>query len=237
MIVTSCEHVRTITATSGLWRGSFPQVAFMGRSNVGKSSLINRLLGARGLARTSKTPGRTRAIQLFRVNDRYDFVDLPGYGYARVPRPMREEWQGLIESYLEGPSGPDLAVVLVDSRRGPSELDQELITWLQSRRIPARVVLTKIDKLPRAQRGSVVLRTAAGLGLDPGAPPLASSVITGDGLNTLWKVLDEALLHGGRGTLHPHPAAHRAVATHRGHSGPQHQPPPVESTKKKRTRP
>src|SRR5439155_7949326 len=100
---------------------------------------------------------------------------------------MREEWQGLIESYLEGPSGPDLAVVLVDSRRGPSELDQELITWLQSRRIPARVVLTKIDKLPRAQHGSAVLRTAAGLGLGPGDPPLASSVITGDGLNTLWK--------------------------------------------------
>src|SRR5882724_7281080 len=135
MIVTSYEHIRTVTGTSALPRDPYPQIAFMGRSNVGKSSLINRLLGARGLARTSKTPGRTRAIQIFRVNGRYDFVDLPGYGYARVPRPMREEWQGLIESYLEGPSGPDLAVVLVDARRGPSDLDQELITWLQSRRI------------------------------------------------------------------------------------------------------
>jgi GTP-binding protein len=236
MIVTSSEHVRTITATSDLSRDPFPQVAFMGRSNVGKSSLINRLLGARGLARTSKTPGRTRAIQVFRVNDRYDFVDLPGYGYARVPRPMRKEWQGLIESYLEGPWGPDLAIVLVDARREPSEVDQELLTWLRSRHIPARVVLTKIDKLPRAQRGPAVTRTAAGLGLDADAPPLASSVITGDGLNALWKVLDEALSRGGHGTLHPQPAAHRAEATHRVHSGPQHQPPPVESTRK-RTRP
>ena len=236
MIVTSCEHIRTITATSGLRSDPFPQVAFMGRSNVGKSSLINRLLGARGLARTSKTPGRTRALQVFRVNGRYDFVDLPGYGYARVPRPMREEWQGLIESYLEGPSGPDLAVVLVDGRREPSELDRELITWLESRRIPACVVLTKIDKLPRARRGSAIASAAAGLGLEPEAAPLASSAVTGDGLNALWKVLDEALAGGRRGTLHPHPAARRAVATHRGHSGPQIQPPPVEPTRK-RTRP
>jgi GTP-binding protein len=236
MIVTSYEHIRTISATSGLSRDPFPQVAFMGRSNVGKSSLINRLLGARGLARTSKTPGRTRAIQVFRVNGRYDFIDLPGYGYARVPRPMREEWQGLIEDYLEGPSGPDLAVVLVDGRREPSELDQELMTWLRSRGIAARVVLTKMDKLPRARRAAVVARATAGLGLDPGTPPVASSAVTGDGLNALWKVLDQALAGGRRGTPHSHPEAPRAAASHRGHSGPQFQPPPVESTRK-RTRP
>jgi GTP-binding protein len=236
MIVTSYEHIRTVTGTSGLPRDPYPKIAFMGRSNVGKSSLINRLLGARGLARTSKTPGRTRAIQIFRVNGRYDFVDLPGYGYARVPRPMREEWQGLIENYLEGPSGPDLAIVLVDGRREPSELDQELLTWLRSRGIPARVVLTKIDKLPRAGRGAALARTAAGLGLDPYAAPIPASVVTGDGLRPLWKVLDEALAAGRRGAPHSHPAAPRAAASHRSDSRPHFQPPPFESTGK-RTRP
>ena len=236
MIVTSYEHIRTITGTSGLPRDPYPQIAFMGRSNVGKSSLINRLLGARGLARTSKTPGRTRAIQVFRINGRYDFVDLPGYGYARVPRPMREEWQGLIENYLEGPSRPDLAVVLVDSRRETSELDLELLTWLRSRGIPARVVLTKIDKLPRARREPAVVRIAAGLGLDPGAPPIQASVVTGDGFQALWRVLDEALAGSRRGTSHSHPAAPRAAASQIGDSRPQSQPPPFESTRK-RTRP
>src|SRR5436309_14353772 len=114
-------------------RDDRPHIAFMGRSNVGKSSLLNRLLGAHGLARTSKEPGRTRAINFFVVNESLYFVDLPGYGYARVPDAVREQWKDLVESYVAAPGRPDLAVQLVDARREPGEMDRELLEWLQDR--------------------------------------------------------------------------------------------------------
>ncbi|HXH28531.1 MAG TPA: ribosome biogenesis GTP-binding protein YihA/YsxC, partial [Candidatus Polarisedimenticolia bacterium] len=127
-------------------RDGFPEIAFMGRSNVGKSSLINRLLGVRSLARTSKTPGRTREIHFYRINERCYFVDLPGYGFARVPQPLRRQWKGLVESYL-GQGRPGLAVQLIDARHDPTELDVQLLEWLRASGIRPRVVLTKADKL------------------------------------------------------------------------------------------
>jgi GTP-binding protein len=235
MLVKSSRHTMSVTDPARLPRDQFPQIAFMGRSNVGKSSLINRLLGARGLARTSKTPGRTREIHFYLVNDRLYFVDLPGYGYARVPRPVREEWRGLVEAYLEGASGPDLAVVLVDARREPADTDHELVDWLRSRGIAAQVVLTKIDKLPRGRRGPALGRAASDLGLAPGSPPIGMSAVTGDGLQALWRVLDLALAAGRGRSLAPAPAA-RAAASHTDSTRPRAATPPVTPTRR-RTQP
>jgi len=128
-------------------RDGRPQVCFAGRSNVGKSSLLNRLVGRRNLARTSKTPGRTREIHFFLVADRVYFVDLPGYGYAKVSRQMRSRWGRLIEDYLADNDALRLMVVILDIRHDPSEDDLDLIVWLESRGIPYTLALTKSDKV------------------------------------------------------------------------------------------
>lgn len=198
MRVTNVSHALSAHAAERFPKDGRCQVAFMGRSNVGKSSLINRLVGRKGLARTSKSPGRTRMIHFYEVNRDAYFVDLPGYGYASVPRPMREEWRGLVESYLDGPSAPDLAVVLVDARHEPTPLDLELVEWLRSRRLALQVVLTKIDKIPRGDRGPAVGRAIDALDLATTAAPLGVSAVTGDGLPALWRVLDDALAAGRR---------------------------------------
>jgi GTP-binding protein len=192
MLVKECLHLVSASTPDRFPRDRAPQIAFMGRSNVGKSSLINRMLGTRGLARTSKTPGRTREIHFYRVNRKIDFVDLPGYGYARVPKPMREEWKGLVEAYLEGAPGPDLSVVLVDARHPPTGMDQELVDWLRSAGRPSRIALTKIDKLPRGRRAAAVAAAASALGTPPDALPIPVSAVTGDGIPALWRVVDAA---------------------------------------------
>jgi len=192
MLIRETELFLSASTPDRFPRDGAPQIAFMGRSNVGKSSLINRLLGTRGLARTSKTPGRTRAIHFYRVNRRVHFVDLPGYGYARVPRPMREEWKGLVEAYLEGEGGPDLSILLVDARHPPSGMDHELWEWLGSTGRMARIVLTKIDKLPRGRWNAIAQAAAAAFRLDPAAPGIPVSAVTGDGIPALWRILDPA---------------------------------------------
>lgn len=192
MRVKSCRLDVSAQSRESFPRAGYPQVAFMGASNVGKSSLINRLLGNRRLARTSKAPGRTRAIHFYLVNENLHFVDLPGYGYARVPAWMRREWKTLVESYLQSSRGPDLAVLLADARREPSGMDLELIDWLRSRRTPHQVVLTKTDKLSRARLDRAVPLAGRRLGLSEGEPPLCISSVTGDGIPALWHVIDAA---------------------------------------------
>jgi GTP-binding protein len=126
-----------------------PEVAFAGRSNVGKSSAINALLGRKGLARTSKTPGRTQTINFYELADGLRLVDLPGYGYARVPKLMREEWKALVGAYLESRT-PAAVVVIMDARHPATDLDRQLLAWLGERRV--LVLLSKADKLSRAEQ-------------------------------------------------------------------------------------
>lgn len=148
MKITSAEFVLGVTDLRQLPRDSMKEVAFLGRSNVGKSSLINKLCSRRSLARSSAEPGKTRELNYYVINNQFYFVDLPGYGYARVPAQVRSSWGKLIEQYLKSRDNLSLVVQLVDARHEPSELDMMMVGWLDYYNIDFIVALTKADKLP-----------------------------------------------------------------------------------------
>ena len=181
-------------------RGERPEVAFAGRSNVGKSSLINRLLGRRGLARTSSTPGRTRTINFYLVNEAVLFADLPGYGYAKVSRSLQEDWWALVEGYLTHRVPLRGVVHLVDARHPPTDRDQGLQDFLVAVGAPSVVVLTKADKVPRGQRRAVQAAAVRLLGLARAEMGLFFSAETGEGAPELWRAVD-ALLAAPPGRL------------------------------------
>ena len=172
-----------------------PEVAFLGRSNVGKSSLLNALVQRKQLARTSSTPGKTRMIHFFEVDadaSELMFVDLPGYGWARVSRGERESWQSLIEGYLEGREVLRLAILLQDLRRDFSEDETLLLDWLAERGIDAMVVFTKGDKLKPMRRAKRAKELRAQLGSRSVAVQLTSSQAK-QGIYELWKTIRERL--------------------------------------------
>ena len=192
MNVTECIFRIGATKARDFPKDGFPEIAFLGRSNVGKSALLNRLVGMHRLARISKTPGRTREINFFRVNGRFYFVDLPGYGYAKVPRQVMRQWQGLVQGYLNRTDRVVLALHLVDARREPTDRDLELAEWLDAAGLRRAVVLTKIDKLSGNGRASAVKRCAGLMGQAPGAAPAIVSSVTGEGIPALWRLIDDA---------------------------------------------
>ena len=156
----------------------------MGRSNVGKSSLMNSLLGTRGLARTSSTPGRTQLINFFSINDAFYFVDLPGYGYARVPRDIKKLWGPMVEKYLATRPGLVLSILITDSRHEPTELDLLMKEWLESRGKPLIIVATKADKLSSNQLRASLSRASAVLNTKE---IVAYSAVNRSGAARLWK--------------------------------------------------
>ena len=164
----------------------------MGRSNVGKSSLLNALCRNRGLARVSRTPGKTQTINYFDVGGTCYFVDLPGYGYAAVPEGVRRTWGPMIEGYLE--RSPTLVgvVSLIDGRHDPTALDRRMVTWLADRGIPTLVALTKADRVPRGRRRPRIEETAEALGLDPEQIVWFSSR-TGEGRDAVFSAVDSLL--------------------------------------------
>src|SRR2546427_4836740 len=147
MKVTSAEFLMSAFQETDWPRDPKPEIAFLGRSNVGKSSLINSLLAAPGLARTSSTPGRTQSLNFFLIDKRFRFVDLPGYGYARAPKVIREGWSEMATSYLAKRNQLVLSIHIVDSRHEPTKLDLQLHEWLQHHQKPHTIVATKSDKL------------------------------------------------------------------------------------------
>lgn len=171
-----------------------PQVAFSGRSNVGKSSLINTLLRRtrKKIARVSSTPGKTRELNFYRVNDRFLLVDLPGYGFARVPDEMREAWRKLVEGYLATEERLRGVVHLVDARHDPMDTDKQMVAFLAALQLPTLVILTKIDKLSRSERTGKENEAARALGLDA-EQILPFSAKTGEGRETLLGALDHLL--------------------------------------------
>lgn len=163
------------------------EIAFAGKSNVGKSSLLNVLVNRRKLARTSSRPGRTQAINFFQVNHKLSLVDLPGYGFARVPLEVKKSWQLMVENYLLKRRNLRAVVIIIDVRRDLAEGDSDLLEWLAHYRLPAICVLTKADKLSRQQasrRASIVTRQLEVFGLQN---PILFSAKTGTGRDALWQ--------------------------------------------------
>jgi GTP-binding protein len=167
-------------------RAGHPEIAFAGRSNVGKSSLLNRLVGQRKLARVSKTPGRTQQINFFVVDERLTFVDLPGYGFARVPLHVKQQWKRLVEGYLSTRRALRAVVVIVDLRRGVEEEDAQLLAYLHALQVPAILVATKADKLAYAARQRRAREVAAAVER-PVAALVICSAASGEGMERLWK--------------------------------------------------
>jgi GTP-binding protein len=190
MKITGAEFLKSAFQESDWPRDSKPEIAFMGRSNVGKSSVINSLLNTRGLARTSNTPGRTQSLNFFDINNSFRFVDLPGFGYARVPKSLRLGWGEMVTTYLAKRQQLVLSIQLVDSRHEPTKLDLQLHEWLEHSGKPRLIVATKSDKLSnndlkmslkRAQR---VFKTET---------VIAFSAKSGNGRDELWRSIEKSL--------------------------------------------
>jgi len=167
-----------------------PEIALAGRSNVGKSSLINRLTGCRGLARTSRTPGCTRGLIFYEVPGRVTLVDLPGYGWAQRSKDERAGWKALVEYYVENRTVLSGVLVLVDVRRGPQAEERMLVEYLADAGVPWSWLLTKCDKLGRGRLAARIHELAAEL---EGAAPIATSSETGKGMDEVWRWIDEAV--------------------------------------------
>ena len=190
MKILTAEFVTSATQPSQFPAGALPEIAFAGRSNVGKSSLLNTLLERKGLARVSQTPGRTRLLNFFRVVPtrgshaqvgEFLFVDLPGYGYAKVSKAVHEQWGPMIEGYIRGRRFLRGVVMLTDIRRGEEE-ELQLIRWADQVGVRVLAVATKIDKLSRGQRPDALRKLENFLGV----PVLGCSAVTGEGKDALW---------------------------------------------------
>jgi len=167
LVIRSLEFIGGM-ASAGGWRPptELPEIAFAGRSNVGKSSLLNRLVHRKKFARVSNTPGRTREVNFFKVNDSFLLVDLPGYGYARISKERRAEWRPLIESYLKSTNQLRGVVQLLDSRHDPTPDDLQMLDYLGDIGVPTIIVLTKIDKLTAKERQRQRAQIAGAAGVD-----------------------------------------------------------------------
>lgn len=175
-------------------KSDLPEIAFLGRSNVGKSSLLNSLVATRGLARTSSTPGRTQAINFFEIEGRWCFVDLPGYGFAKAPLDLVRSWKGLVESYLAHRLPLALCMILLDARRGWMEKDLNLKQWLEVHRRRYMVIATKFDKLKtqkERQRALAGIREHCNGASWLFGEPIAFSAVTGQGVREIWQAISK----------------------------------------------
>ncbi len=198
LVIRSLEFLGGMAGADG-WRPepTLPEIAFAGRSNVGKSSLLNTLVRRKAFARVSRTPGRTREINFFNVNNQFILADLPGYGYAKISKERKADWKPLIEGYLKKTSVLAGVVLLLDIRRDPSDDDMAMLDFLAEVELPTIVVLTKTDKLTRVGAGERVEVIRKGLSLEPDQTiPFSSS--TGEGRDELAGAL-AGLLDAVRG--------------------------------------
>lgn len=195
--ITSAEFLQGVSDLDQLPKNELREVLYIGRSNVGKSSLLNRICNRKNLARSNSTPGKTREINYYIINNSFYFVDLPGYGYAKVPEQMRAGWKRLIEDFLKRVEPIALAMQLIDSRQEPTPLDLMMMDWLEYYEIPYLLVLTKSDKLPVSKLKKQIeayqarFHTQMTGGCCRGVVPF--SIVTGDGRSHLLKFVNQNL--------------------------------------------
>ncbi|NLV23412.1 MAG: YihA family ribosome biogenesis GTP-binding protein [Deltaproteobacteria bacterium] len=192
VIVKSAQFVKSAVGADHYPDTPCGEVAFIGRSNVGKSTLINGLLGRRSLVRTSRTPGRTQTINFFLINDAFFLVDLPGYGFAKAPREVRKQWEPMIRGYLSRRSQLKAVILLLDIRRIPNEEDIRMLDWLEEYTVPTIPVLTKVDKVGHGERSAQMDRISRITALSREAFSCFSSV-TREGREDIWDRIENAL--------------------------------------------
>jgi GTP-binding protein len=188
MIIRSAKFICSAVKPEHYPSADLPEVAFAGRSNVGKSSLINKILNRKKLVRTSKTPGRTQLLNFFEINEVYRFVDLPGYGYAKVPAEVQKRWRPMVENYLTTRVNLRGMVWLLDIRREVSKEDLTLWDWLQAQQLKVIIVITKADKLSKNKRNKQAARIAKSLGRKT-QELIQFSAISGEGKDEIWQEL------------------------------------------------
>ena len=193
MKVSHAEFITSAVRPDQYPAGHRPEIAFAGRSNVGKSTLLNILLNRRGLAKTSKKPGKTRLINFFDVNGTVHFVDLPGYGFAKVSKKERLAWERSITEYITGRDPLRLVMHLVDARHKPNDADRTLLDMLDEARVPALIVATKADKLRARDRLPALRQIRQELELEDDALVVFYSAETREGVRELWEVIDDCL--------------------------------------------
>ena len=188
MKIHSAEFLLSASTKKQFPAETLPEIAFAGRSNVGKSTLINSLLNRKKLVKTSATPGKTQLINFFKVNDKFYFVDLPGYGYAKVPESVRRKWQNLVEAYLSERKTLRNVVLIIDSRHNPTIQDRQLLEWLKYFQRPSLIVASKIDKLKRGQVKNNLQKIKNNLSIE--SVPLGHSSMQYGSREEIWKKLD-----------------------------------------------
>ena len=187
MRIHSAEFLLSASTTRQFPAETLPEIAFAGRSNVGKSTLINSLLNRKKLVKTSSTPGKTQLINFFKINDQFYFVDLPGYGYAKVPESVRRKWQNLVEAYLSERKTLRNVVLIIDCRHNPTLQDRQLLDWLEYYQRPSLIVASKIDKLKRGQIQKNLQKIKHYLSIE--SPPLGHSSMQHGRREEIWKKL------------------------------------------------
>jgi GTP-binding protein len=188
MIISSAEFIKSAVKPSHYPPEELPEIAFAGRSNVGKSTLINKLVNRKHLVKTSSTPGRTQLLNFFNINQELVFVDLPGYGYAKVPHRVKKDWGKMIDTYLTTRKTLRGVVLILDIRRNPGEEELNFIPWLYEQRIPAILILTKADKLSKTKQKKQAGSIAQALSINPEELILFSAK-TRLGLENVWTAI------------------------------------------------
>lgn len=186
MRIDTAEFMLGAAKLSQLPHERLPEIALAGRSNVGKSSLLNKLTGRKKLARISRTPGKTRELNLYKINEKLLIVDLPGYGFARVPDRVKKAWGDLVESYLNSREELLAIVHLVDSRHPPTKDDVQMHEWIRHYEVPALIAVTKVDKIARGKRAAALKKVRELLEPDEATPVVFFSAETGEGGKEIW---------------------------------------------------
>lgn len=198
MKIISAKYIISAVGPKQYPETGYPEIAMVGRSNVGKSSLINSLCMRRALARISCRPGKTQTLNFYEINELFYLVDLPGYGYAKVSQSQRQEWSTFISRYLQERDKLVLMLHLIDMRHAPMKNDLEMSAWLQQLDIPYAVICTKADKISRGRRASHLAVIRKELKLDGSVPVIAYSSETGEGRDDVWREINERLDLGAR---------------------------------------